>query len=452
MGANSAYKCLLYSIILIGAFFYFTPYAEATFDLSIEEQNRQFETLGFDDDTFGFGDDTFGFGDDTFGFGYNEYGFPEVTYGFDVSAVAIKTPKLPYEVSPPILSRADKVTSIKEVKIPGLQLIVINENERFLKYKQDQAKMSEQKRDEILDRMITNLPNPYQTEIIEQELNQEVISNSDSPKNLKRIHDVFQSNIDEQNVLAQEKLKRVLGEKEIHNVLENIQDKIKSNSNTQDVSLDRTGELFKKYKQIQINIAEQKRDEILDSKVTNLPNPYKIISIEFELNQEVISDPDKNEGLEQGLNGVIPDYVEYVITNRNDDIFQDLIIEQNTIAELKVREILRDEEIHNVLEDTKVEILNFEIPKNLERHHDVFQSLIDEQIILAQNKLAIMMQQTGTDLYQIKPLLEETNMLVVFKTPYNGDKIKAFKDIQEDLANIILKEILGGKDYHNKNY
>jgi len=63
MGANSVHYSLFYSIILIGAFFYLTPNAEATSDLTIDEQNAQFENVEVFDGTYGFPDATDGFTD-----------------------------------------------------------------------------------------------------------------------------------------------------------------------------------------------------------------------------------------------------------------------------------------------------------------------------------------------------------------------------------------------------
>jgi len=82
--------------------------------------------------------------------------------------------------------------------------------EEFLKLLQDQIMLAEQKRDEILDRQLTGLSNPYHDEIVEFELNQPPFQNSDVTKVLKTGNEILRLHIEEQAILAENSKKFIL--------------------------------------------------------------------------------------------------------------------------------------------------------------------------------------------------------------------------------------------------
>jgi len=138
---------------------------------------------------------------------------------------------------------------------------------------------------------------------------------------------------------------------------------------------------FESYKQEQLFRAEQVRDQILDFKMTGLQNPYHDIKVEVIITYE--GNVENDESILASFVDPSKDPQHYLDRYYNEPIYKEWF--DKNFPGLTIEKAVGFESVSSFTETIEVNLEN-DIPKVVQRKHEIFQTIKAEQISLAEKK------------------------------------------------------------------
>jgi len=138
---------------------------------------------------------------------------------------------------------------------------------------------------------------------------------------------------------------------------------------------------FESYKQEQLFRAEQVRDQILDFKMTGLQNPYHDIKVEVIITYE--GNVENDESILASFVDPSKDPQHYLDRYYNEPIYKEWF--DKNFPGLTIEKAVGFESVSSFTETIEANLEN-DIPKVVQREHEIFQTIKAEQISLAEKK------------------------------------------------------------------
>ncbi len=138
---------------------------------------------------------------------------------------------------------------------------------------------------------------------------------------------------------------------------------------------------FESYKQEQLFRAEQVRDQILDFKMTGLQNPYHDIKVEVIITYE--GNVENDESILASFVDPSKDPQHYLDRYYNEPIYKEWF--DKNFPGLTIEKAVGFESVSSLTETIEANLEN-DIPKVVQRNHEIFQTIKAEQISLAEKK------------------------------------------------------------------
>ena len=337
-------------------------------------------------------------------------------------------------------------------------------------YKLEQQIKAEQFRDEVFNLVMKT--NPYLTEQEIQTII-EKIDEETTPQVITRHYEKFQEMKDEQISLAEKKCKEILGGKIIVNDFV-VKPSSKKHSkifqiDNQTGFMSRHSDDFINYKLIQISIIEKyiennwknhqwelnpyADEEIVVEDSAMEENKAMVHNVDFRNSDEfkkliteqlILAESTRNEMLESRITGLSNPYNDY----EDDKI--DMNLNQISNTEGDVTNKISINWINSTYVTGKPEF------NALDRNSNDFEMIKTMELAIAQNKLNHLLKFSSMDEFKNDEIEKVRITQSDYKKPIvyerNDQGFEFFKNLEEDKAARKLLEILGGKDIHSIDY